>query len=126
MASSNHEVNALIGQVLERLDDMSKKIEAMLPREIYEVRHGQVVSDTQELMQRVAISEKAINELSSQLTTARLAASQQISNEVRPVEKSVAEVRYEAQARLFELFNRTVFFLGGALVTIGSYLVFHH
>lgn len=124
--ASNREVQALMGQVLERLDDMSKKIEAMLPREIYEVRHGQVVSDTQELMQRVAISEKAINELSSQLTTARLAASQQISNEVRPVEKSLADVRYEAQARLFELFNRTVFFLGGALVTIGSYLVFHH
>ena len=123
-ATANREMNALIGQVLERLDDMSKQIQAMLPREIYEVRHGQVVSETQELAQRMAIAEKAINELNSRVVTTQLAASQQIASEVRPVEKSITEVRYEALSRSFETFSKAVFFIGGAIVTIGSYVVY--
>lgn len=112
------EFNSFADQVFTRLDEMSNQLKAMLPREIYELQQRQIATDAQEVSQRVAAAEKAIAELSSQLSTTRLAT----VNDTRTVEHQVASSRYEAQQRLYDLLKSILFIAGGAVM---SYLAMH-
>lgn len=111
------EFDAFTREVFSRLDDMSKQIKEMLPREIYEVRQHQVIDDAQEISQRVTATEKAITELSAQISTTRLATVQQINTEGRGMEQKVATTRYESLDRIYELVKYFLFTAGGAVIT---------
>ncbi len=54
------EFSAFTDQVFNRLDELGKKIELMLPREIYQLRERQIIEDAQEVTQRITVAEKAI------------------------------------------------------------------
>lgn len=123
MSSTSRELNTLIGQVLARLEEMSEKIDGMLPREIYEVRHGQIVIDTQELAQRLSASEKAIVELNAQLASARIAATQQISTGTREVEQQISDTRHEMVNKIYDLVKSGLILVAGAVLT---YIAYHH
>lgn len=110
------EFNSFADQVFSRLDEMSNQLKLMLPREIYELRQRQIADDAQEMAQRVNMAEKAIAELSSQLSTTRLAT----VNDTRSVEHQVASTRFEAQARLYDLLKNILLIAGGALA---SYII---
>lgn len=112
------EFNSFADQVLNSLEEFRKQIALMLPREIYELQQRQIAADAQEVTQRVAAAEKAIAELSSQLSTTRLAT----VNDTRTVEHQVASSRYEAQQRLYDLLKNILFIAGGAVM---SYLAMH-
>ena len=123
MSSTSRELNTWIGQVLARLEEMSEKIDGMLPREFYEVRHGQIVIDTQELAQRLSASEKAIVELNAQLASARVAATQQISTGTREVEQQISDTRHEMVNKIYDLVKSGLILVAGAVLT---YIAYHH
>lgn len=107
-------------EVISRFEDLSKQLKEMLPREIYEVRQRQVVDDTAEIAQRVTTAEKAIAELSAQLSTTRLATVQQINTDARGIEQKVGAVRYESLDRIYDLLKYFLFTAAGAVI---SYLL---
>ncbi len=107
------EFSTFTDQVFNRLDELGKKIELMLPREIYQLRERQIIEDTQEITQRVTAAEKAITELSAQISTTRLAT----VNDTRSVEHQVASSRFEAQNRLYDLLKNILMIAGGALMS---------
>lgn len=113
---TKREFDGLRTEIMTRFDDLGKQIQLMLPREIYEVRHKQVVEDTQDLAQRLATAEKAILELNSQLATARLAATQQISSDTRAVERQVSDTRSEVTDRIYDLVKTGFFLIAGAVL----------
>ncbi len=107
-------------EVISRFEDLSKQLKEMLPREIYEVRQRQVVDDTLEIAQRISTAEKAIAELSSQLSTTRLATVQQLNTDARGIEQKVGAVRYESLDRIYDLLKYFLFTVAGAVI---SYLL---
>ena len=113
---TQREFQSLRSEIITRFDDLGKQIQTMLPREIYEVRQRQVVDDMEDLRGRLAKLETSNIDLNTQLLSVRQVTPAQIS-------KSAGDLRYETLARMFDLFAKTAFFLGGAVVT---YLVYHH
>ena len=115
-AVTKREFDSLRAEIITRFDDLGKQIQSMLPREIYEVRQRQVVDDMEDLRGRLAKLETSNIDLNTQLLSVKQGTPAQIS-------KSAGDLRYETLARMFDLFAKTAFFLGSAVVT---YLVYHH
>ena len=115
-AVTKREFDGLRAEIITRFDDLSKQIQGMLPREIYEVRQRQVVDDMEDLRQRLAKLETSNIDLNTQLLSVKQGTPAQIS-------KTASDLRYDTLRNAFDMFVKTAFFIGGAIVT---YFIYHH
>lgn len=113
---TQREFQSLRAEIITRFDDLGKQIQAMLPREIYEVRQRQVTDDMDDLRARLAKLETTNIDLNAQLTTLKAATPQQIA-------KSASDLRYDTLNKAVDFGVKTLFAVGGAVVT---WLIYHH
>ena len=115
-AVTKREFDSLRADILSQFTEMRKEIQAMLPRELYDVRHKEMVEDHAELKARVAKTEQTIIDLNTQLLSVRQQTPAQISS-------SSQQVRYDMLNKAFDMFAKVAFFVGGI---IASYFIYHH
>ena len=113
---TKREFDSLRADILTQFAETRKEIQAMLPRELYDVRHKEMVEDHAELKARVAKTEQTIIDLNTQLLSVRQQTPAQISS-------SSQQVRYDMLNRGFDMFAKVAFFVGGI---IASYFIYHH
>ena len=113
---TKREFDSLRTDILSQFAEMRKEIQAMLPRELYDVRHREMVEDHTELKARVAKTEQTIIDLNTQLLSVRQQTPAQISS-------SSQQVRYDMLNKAFDMFAKVAFFVGGI---IASYFIYHH
>jgi len=115
-AVTKREFDSLRADILSQFAEMRKEIQAMLPRELYDVRHKEMVEDHAELKARVAKTEQTIIDLNTQLLSVRQQTPAQINS-------SASQVRYDILNKSFDMFAKVAFFVGGI---IASYFIYHH
>ena len=115
-AVTKREFDALRAELLNQFAEMRREIQAMVPREIYEVRHRQLVDDVTDVQARLAKVETANIDLNSQLLSVKQQTPAQIAG-------ATGQVRYEALNRAFDLATKILFAVGGAVLT---YIAYHH
>lgn len=116
---AKRELDQLRADIMNQFSETRKEIQAMLPREIYEVRQRQVTDDQADQAARLAKLETQVIDLGAQVTTMRTATPQQISS-------SAIQMRADAMAKAVEMGTRVVFMLGGALLTFIAYYLGNH
>lgn len=113
---TKREFDALRAELLNQFAEMRKEIQAMLPREIYEVRHRQLVDDVTDLQARLSKVETASIDLNTQLLSVKQQTPIQISG-------SATQIRYDTVKTALDLLTKVLFAVGGAVLT---YIAYHH
>ncbi|HEU5347004.1 MAG TPA: hypothetical protein VFU63_00195 [Ktedonobacterales bacterium] len=121
-AVTKREFDGLRAEIITRFDDLSKQIQAMLPREIYEVRQRQVTDDMDDLHARIAKLETSNIDLNTQLLSVKQATAQT----PQQITSSAMQMRADAMAKGIEMASRIAFMLGGALLTFIAYYLGNH
>lgn len=113
---TKREFDALRAELLNQFAEMRKEIQAMLPREIYEVRHRQLVDDVTDLQARLSKVETSNIDLNTQLLSVKQQTPIQISG-------SATQIRYDTVKTALDLLTKVLFAVGGAVLT---YIAYHH
>ena len=113
---TKREFDGLRAEILNQFAEMRKEIQSMLPRELYDVRHREMVEDLLELKARASKSEQTIIDLNTQLLSIRQATPAQINS-------TAQQVRLDTAKAAFDMFAKSAFFVGGI---IASYFIYHH
>ncbi len=119
---TKREFDQLRTDILSQFTAMRQEIQAMLPREIFEVRQRQVTDDMEDMRQRLAKLETSNIDLNTQLRGVKQTAAQtpQQSN------TNAIQMRADAMAKGIEMASRIGFMLGGALLTFIAYYLGNH
>lgn len=111
---TKREFDSLRADILNQFTEMRKEIQAMLPRELYEVRQRQVVDDMADLQQRLAKLETSNIDLNTQLLSVRQVTPAQIRS-------GDNQIRYETVKGALDLLTKVLFAVGGAVLTYIAY-----
>lgn len=113
---TKREFDGLRTEILNQFAEMRREIQAMLPREIYEVRQRQTLDDIADLQARLSKVETTNIDLNTQLLSVKQQTPAQIAG-------AAGQVRYETLNRTFDLVTKVLFAVGGAVLT---YIAYHH
>ena len=115
-AVTKREFDGLRAEILNQFTEMRKEIQAMLPRELYDVRHKEMVEDIAELKARASKAEQTIIDLNTQLLSVKQTTPAAITS-------SSQQVRLDTAKAAFDMLTKTAFFVGGI---IASYFIYHN
>ncbi len=119
---TKREFDQLRTDILSQFTAMRQEIQAMLPREIFEVRQRQVTDDMEDMRQRLAKLETSNIDLNTQL----LGVKQTAAQTPQQINTNAIQMRADAMAKGIEMASRIGFMLGGALLTFIAYYLGNH